>query len=84
VLDGHSSGPEQKKPSVYLTQIFTAHTVGALNVSCLMHLKSKLEVQCLGDGKRRAVTMPVWELASLSYHFSTKFLWFSVGEKTIK
>ena len=59
VPDGCSCGPGQKKPSVCLTQIFTAHTVGALNVSCLMHLKCKLEIQHLGDGKRRAVTVPV-------------------------
>lgn len=42
VLGGHSCGPGQKKLSICLTQMFTAHTVGALNVSCLMHLKPKL------------------------------------------
>lgn len=33
--------------------------MGALNVSCIMHLKSKLEKQDLGGDKRRAVTVPV-------------------------
>lgn len=46
--DGHSCRPGQEKPSICLTQIFTAHTVGLLNVSCLMHLKPKLEIQHLG------------------------------------
>lgn len=56
-----------KRSALSIEKLFTAHTVGALNVSCLVHLNSKLEVQNLGEGKRGAVIVPVRDPASLSY-----------------